>query len=145
MASRRSCAVLSLYSLMTRTPRSDSTRYASRYAALAATSLSTALTAQVPSAVPYLRSLDLLVTDSTYDGVWRCIDWNQDGDYNDPGELVSFYSDVIGQQALGNPNCIGAAPDGTVYVGDSTNDLILALRDANGDGDEARGGGRGRD
>ena len=93
------------------------------------------LFAQVIPALPYQKQLDLLVTDSSYDGVWRCIDWNQDGDFNDALEVVSFYSETIGSITLGNPNCIGMAPDGTAYVGDSTTDIIMSLRDVNGDGD----------
>lgn len=104
-------------------------------APLTAAALSAAAIAQVPSAVPYARSLDLLVTDSSYDGIWRCIDWNQDGDLNDAGEVLPFYDENVGSLVLGNPSCIAAAPDGTVYVGDSTSDIVMAMRDANGDGD----------
>ncbi|MBL8756410.1 MAG: hypothetical protein JNK15_24160 [Planctomycetes bacterium] len=98
--------------------------------ALAATAV-----AQVPQLIPYGRQVDLLVVDSSYDGVWRLSDQNQDGDYNDPGERISYYSDLIGSITLTNPTCIVCAPDGTAYVGDSTVDIVLALRDLNGDGD----------
>ncbi len=97
--------------------------------------LAPAAPAQVPQAIPYLRTMDLLVVDSTFDGVWRLCDFNQDGDYDDAGEVTPFYSDTIGSIALGNPSCVVCAPDGTTYVGDSTNDIVLALRDQNGDGD----------
>jgi hypothetical protein len=102
---------------------------------LVLTALAATAAAQVPQAIPYTRTLDLLVVDSTNDCVWRMSDFNQDGDYQDAGEIVSFYSDTIGSIALSNPTCIVAAPDGTVYVGDSTADIVLALRDQNGDGD----------
>lgn len=91
--------------------------------------------AQVPMAIPYSRTQDLLVVDSDYDGVWRLADFNQDGDYNDPGEISSFYSDLIGAFAWTTPVSVCSAPDGTVYVGDSATDTIYALRDNNGDGD----------
>jgi len=104
-------------------------------ALLTAAALSTAAIAQVPPATPYTRQLDLLVTDSSFDGIWRCIDWNQDGDLNDANEVLPYYDENIGSLTLGNPSCIGAAPDGTVYIGDSTSDIIMAMRDANGDGD----------
>jgi hypothetical protein len=102
---------------------------------LALIALAGQLAAQVVPALPYSRTLDLLVVDTAYDGVWRLADLNQDGDYQDPGETVSFYSDVIGSIPLTNPCCIVAAPDGTVYVGDSSLRIVIALRDQDGDGD----------
>lgn len=106
----------------------------------AATALPAALLASVTSAqvipiVPYQRTMDLLVVDSTYDGIWRCIDRNQDGDFNDANEVVSYYSDTIGSILLTNPSCIVTAFDGTTYIGDSTVDVIVALRDLDGNGD----------
>ena len=103
----------------------------------AATALVTASIAyaQVPTATPYVRQLDLLVTDSSYDGVWRCIDWNQDGDFYDADEVVPYYDEAVGSISLTNNPCIGVAPDGTVYLGDSSVDIILSMRDENGDGD----------
>ena len=100
----------------------------------AAAALSAAAAAQVPPLLPYARQLDLMVVDSSFDGVWRLSDQNQDGDYNDPGEVITYYSDV-GAITLTNPSCITCADDGTVYVADSTIDIVLALRDQNGDGD----------
>ena len=104
-------------------------------APLAATLLTAAASAQVVPLIPYQRTMDLLVVDSTYDGIWRCVDWNQDGDFLDANEVSSYYSDAIGSIVLGNPSCITTADDGTVYIGDSTEDVIVALRDNNGDGD----------
>ncbi|MBL8862132.1 MAG: hypothetical protein JNK02_08975 [Planctomycetes bacterium] len=74
------------------------------------------------------------VTDATNDNVWRCADLNADGDLNDPGEVVVFYSDVLGSIVLGNNVGLHAGPDATVYVTDSTEDCVLAFRDFNGDG-----------
>ena len=91
--------------------------------------------AQVIPAIPYPRTLDLMVVDSLADALWRLTDFNQDGDYNDPGEVLAYYDDLTGSLVLTNPSCVAAAPDGTVYIGDSTEDYILALRDQNGDGD----------
>ena len=97
--------------------------------------LAATATAQVVPILPYSRTMDMLVVDSTYDGVWRCIDRNQDGDLLDANEVISYYSDLVGSIPLGNPSCIATAYDGTVYVGDSTEDVIVAMRDNNGDGD----------
>ena len=95
---------------------------------------------QVPPILPYARTLDLMVVDSSYDGVWRLADLNQDGDFHDAGEILSFYDDAAGSITLTNPNCIATANDGTVYIGDSTVDVIVALRDNNGDGDAVDAG-----
>jgi len=102
---------------------------------LAAGLLAAPTAAQVIPLIPYARTMDLLVVDSTYDGIWRCVDWNQDGDLLDANEVFSYYSDVLGSIVLGNPSCISTANDGTVYIGDSTEDVIVALRDNNEDGD----------
>lgn len=91
--------------------------------------------AQVPPNIPYQRTLDLMVVDSLADVVWRLSDFDLDGDYNDPGEVLSFYDDVTGAFVLTNPACIATAYDGTVYIGDSTEDVVLALRDQTYDGD----------
>jgi hypothetical protein len=101
---------------------------------LLAALLGAAATAQVPPLLPFQRHLDLLVVDSSFDGVWRLADLNQDGDHNDAGEQIVYYSDV-GNIALTNPACITVAQDGTCYIADTTIDIILALRDQNGDGD----------
>ncbi|MFY9343333.1 MAG: hypothetical protein WAT39_12630 [Planctomycetota bacterium] len=91
--------------------------------------------AQIPLAIPYARTLDLLVVDGTYDGVWRLTDSNLDGDYNDAGEVNPFYTDTIGAFSWSTPTAITSAPDGTVYVSEVSADAIYALRDGNGDGD----------
>lgn len=104
-------------------------------AAGAALVLAATAAAQTVPILPYPRTYDLVVVDSTSDCVWRLTDFNQDGDYNDPGEVLLFYSDQTPGIALTNPACIVAGPDGTVYVADTTEDVVLALRDQNGDGD----------
>lgn len=85
--------------------------------------------------MPYARTQDLFVADSSNDACWRLADLNQDGDHNDPGEQLSFCSDTIGAFAWTNPKCVGSAADGAVYVADTTTDVVYALRDLNGDGD----------
>lgn len=107
---------------------------------LAAGFLTATAAAQAVPLIPYSRTMDLLVVDASYDGVWRCIDWNQDGDLLDANEVVSFYSDQIGTIALTNPSSISTARNGTVYIGDSSADVIVALQDLNGDGN-ANGAG----
>lgn len=107
-----------------------------RRGAFAAMLLPAAAVAQIlPSALPYPRTQDLFVADSGNDACWRLSDFNQDGDFNDPGEVTSFYSDLVGAFAWTNPAAVGAAADGTVYVADTSTDVVYALRDGNGDGD----------
>lgn len=91
--------------------------------------------AQIPQLIPFPRTMDLMVVDSTFDGVWRKIDRNQDGDFNDAGEITVFYDDLSGVITLTNPNCIAIDPSGACYIGDSTADVIVKLLDQNGDGD----------
>lgn len=102
--------------------------------------LTTPAFAQIPQLVPFDRTLDLMVVDSSFDGIWRLADLNQDGDYLDGGEITTFYSDTIGSIALTNPNCIAVSPLGTTYIGDSTADVIVALVDLDADG-SANGAG----
>lgn len=97
--------------------------------------LAAALPAQVAPLAPFPRTLDLLVADSGADAVWRLADFAQDGDYLGAGEVLPFYDDVLGGIALTNPTCIALGPGGTAYVADSTEDIVLALIDRNGDGD----------
>lgn len=107
-----------------------------RLAAAVAALVPTYAVAQIlPSATPYSRSQDLFVVDSTADACWRLSDFNQDGDFNDAGEITSYYSDTIGAFAWTNPSCVGCAPNGVVYVGDSSTDTLYALADGNADGD----------
>jgi len=81
------------------------------------------------------QSVPVVVTDSTTDTIWRCADLNADGDYDDAGEVVALYTDTIGSFPLSNNIGIHTAPDGTVYVSDSSEDSIFSFRDMNGDGD----------
>lgn len=86
-------------------------------------------------ALPFARTTDFFVTDSTGDNVWRLRDLNQDGDFNDASEVVVFYDDVQGTIPLTNNVGIAVGPDGRVWVCDSSEDVVVVLHDANGDGD----------
>ncbi len=76
-----------------------------------------------------------LVADSSADTLFICTDANTDGDYDDSGEIVSFYDDVQGSITLGTNSSITVGPDGTLYMSDSNQDIILAMKDLNADGD----------
>lgn len=104
-------------------------------APIAAAALASAAAAQFPPALPYPRTLDLLVVDTSYDGLWRLCDFDQDGAYNSPGEVVPFYTSSSGAFAWSGPQCVACGPDGTTYAADVSTDQIYALLDANGDGD----------
>ncbi len=77
----------------------------------------------------------LLVNDSSADRVFRCVDLNNDGDYNDLGEVVDYYDDITGAFSLTNNNGIVCVPGGPTYISDATERYVLALRDTNNDGD----------
>jgi hypothetical protein len=91
--------------------------------------------AQFAPVLPFPRTLDLVLVDSTLDGIWRLSDLNLDGDYNDAGEVVAIYDDVAGTVQWTSPTAIVAAEDGTIYAADTAFDRILRHRDLNGDGD----------
>lgn len=77
----------------------------------------------------------VFVTDSSSDNVWRLQDLNADGDYNDAGEIVEYYSDALGPFTLSNNNVVELGSDGTLYVGDTSNDAIYAMVDNDSDGE----------
>lgn len=87
----------------------------------------------VPHAA-FPQTADIFVCDASSDSIVRLNDLNLDGDYNDAGEVTTFYSDAIGTIAITNNAGIAVAPDGTVYVCDTTTDFIIALKDLDGDG-----------
>ena len=89
----------------------------------------------LPQLQPFLRTGDLFIVDAAGDDIWRLQDLNLDGDHDDPGEIVEFYSDVLGPVPLTNPVGCSVGPDGTLYVVDSSEQIVLALRDLDGDGD----------
>lgn len=98
-------------------------------------SLLTSLAALCLGALGAAQGLDVaFVTDSTADNVWRLEDLDGDGTYDGPGETVEFYSDVLGTIALSNNIGITRDARGVVYVCDSTENIVLALEDLDGDG-----------
>ncbi|MGE0143040.1 MAG: hypothetical protein AB7I19_05020 [Planctomycetota bacterium] len=93
------------------------------------------LAAQHLQLVPQSRVLDLFVVDSTFDGVWRLSDRDQDGLYASSGEVNVYYDDLTGPVILTNPTSVGVGPKGEVYVTDSTTDQVTLLLDTDGNGD----------
>ncbi|MBL8730148.1 MAG: hypothetical protein JNM25_17125 [Planctomycetes bacterium] len=100
-----------------------------------ACALAASLSAQVPPIFPFVRTADLLVLDSDSDGVLRLSDSNQDGDYNDPGEITTYYDPAIAAVAMTNPNGITCSNEGIVYTTDVSTDTVYWMRDSNLDGD----------
>lgn len=77
----------------------------------------------------------LFVTDPVLDQVFMCRDYNHDGRYFDFDEVHLLYDDTIGSIPLDDPDCIQADPDDTLFVGDRTRRIVLAINDRDGDGD----------
>ncbi|MCB9906336.1 MAG: hypothetical protein H6830_01300 [Planctomycetes bacterium] len=69
------------------------------------------------------------------DSVWLFQDLNQDGDYEDAGEMTNFYDDVQGSIVLSSHQGNAIRPDGSLLVSDGTEDIIVLLQDLNGNGD----------
>lgn len=89
---------------------------------------------------PALWAADpIYVTDnatSANEAIWRLDDLNGDGDYNDAGECVKFYDDTLpGAIDLSNNSGVKLGSDGSLYVCDSSIDIVLRVRDLNSDGD----------
>lgn len=85
---------------------------------------------QIPQAIPSQNTGDLLVVDATGNQIWRFMDLNLDGDWNDASEIVSYYA----FSAAATLTNIAVGPDGAVYVTESANDSVWRLQDLNGDG-----------
>ena len=90
---------------------------------------STALAA--PAAAQGL--LTSFITDSAGDAIWLCQDLNQNGHYNDAGEINQFYDEGLGAFSLSSNQALLWRPDGSLFVSDSTEDFILELADQNAD------------
>jgi hypothetical protein len=88
---------------------------------------------------PALAADPIFVTDnatSANEAVWKLEDINGDGDYNDAGEALKFYDDTLaGAIDLSNNSGVKVASDGSLFVCDSTIDIVLRIRDLNSDGD----------
>ncbi|MEM7166913.1 MAG: IPT/TIG domain-containing protein [Planctomycetota bacterium] len=107
---------------------------------LAISILSTAqLGAQTPGALPIpmppsVVGSRLFFSDTTNDAIYVARDLNSDGDFQDAGEIQVFYDDSSANVDLGLPKALHFGPDGALYVGDSSADVILRLEDTDGDG-----------
>lgn len=88
--------------------------------------------AQFSQAVPHQRTGDLLVLDggSSPKTLWRFMDLNLDGDWNDTGEIATF---AVFTNTLTN---VAVGPDGSVYVAEAAGGVgtIWRLQDLDGDG-----------
>jgi len=85
---------------------------------------------------PELLALDVVyVADTTDDRVYRMQDLNSDGDFDDAGEVATFYDSAFGALPMSSPNGLIVRPDGTVLVCESDLDKVLAFLDLNQDGD----------
>ncbi len=78
-----------------------------------------------------------VIADRDTDSLHELWDRNGDGLINEPGELRLFFngSNAPGTLPLMNPTAMGAAPDGTIALGDQINRAIYLFRDRNRDGD----------
>ena len=86
--------------------------------------------------LPFRTQGDFYVADFTKDAVFRFQDVNGDGDVQDAGEQFLFYDATSVGPDLGTPTAITVHPlDGSVWIADTSVDLILRLEDKNGDGD----------
>ena len=75
------------------------------------------------------------IADSTDDAIYRCVDLNNDGDYDDALEVTVFYSETLGPFSLDLPIGSRLSPSGVLYVCDGGTDQIYAMVDLNDDGD----------
>src|SRR4029453_16586172 len=97
-------------------------------------SLSLILTAVcAQQSVPFLHTGDAIVIDNGGNKLFRFMDKNLDGDWNDAGEIVLYFASAPGI-VLSNATSVAVGPDGVVYVADSTTDQIVRLQDLDGDG-----------
>jgi len=103
--------------------------------------LAVSATAQVSPSLPWPRTYDVIASDGGSENMIRLRDLDQDGDYNDPGEAFTFFTNasatvitVSGIQ-LSSTTGVACGLDGAIYGATSTSDEIVVLRDLNGDGD----------
>lgn len=86
--------------------------------------------------VPFRVTSDFFVVDFSTDEVYRFNDLNGDGDVQDAGEQTVFYDDSSPGPDLATPTGMTVSPiDGSVWISDTNLDIVLRLRDLNGDGD----------
>ncbi|MBN2491321.1 MAG: hypothetical protein JXQ29_10790 [Planctomycetes bacterium] len=86
--------------------------------------------------LPFRTHGDFYVVDQDLDGVLRFQDLDGDGDVQDAGEQIVFYDSTSPGPDLSNPQAITIHPfDGSVWISDTSLDVVLRLVDRNGDGD----------
>ncbi len=93
--------------------------------------------AAAQSTAPWIRPADLLVADTGADVLYRFADSNLDGDYNDAGEVLTFFANGSQGVTLGIASALAVGPDGAVFLSDTSTDLVHRLVDLNADGDAA--------
>lgn len=78
-----------------------------------------------------------LVADRTNDVIWRLVDADNSGGFDEPSEVVNFFSsaNAPGTLAIMNPTCMATAPNGACAIGDQGNRVVYVFRDNSGDGD----------
>lgn len=77
--------------------------------------------------------------DPTLDVIFRCSDTDLNGNYNQTGETIALYADVVASPQEANvpldfPSHITVSPDDTVFVADRDRWIVLALNDFDEDG-----------
>lgn len=87
------------------------------------------------SVAPWTRPADLLVADTGADVIYRLADSDLDGDYNDLGEVSTFFANGAQGVTIVLASAIAVGPDGSVYLSDTSTDLVHRLIDLNADGD----------
>jgi hypothetical protein len=88
----------------------------------------------IPQLLPFGRTDFVYVPDPGSDQVFRLVDLDLDGDFNDPGEVGVFYSDTLGAFPLTNCNGISVDGFGRVFVSDASEGNIYRMLDLDGDG-----------
>lgn len=78
-----------------------------------------------------------LVADRTNDTIWRLVDADNSGAFDEPAEVINFFSgaNAAGTLAIMNPTCMATAPNGASAIGDQGNRVVYVFRDNSGDGD----------
>lgn len=97
----------------------------------------TTATAQVD---PQKGTGSLIMSDTGDDLIFRLTDFDLDGDFDDPGEIILFYDATDPSGGSSNPIKIKTGPLGYIYVGNTSLDTVVRLMDLNGNGDAADSG-----
>lgn len=89
------------------------------------------------AAAPALAQRQFIIADRATDSLHRIIDFNENGQIDEPGELNVWFdaSNAAGTLGPMNPTALAIRGDGLVVMGDQVNRLVYWLRDVNLDGD----------